>query len=175
MHAAAFVDEAAALDPTATVLRGAVVHAGARIGAHTVIGEGAVVYGRTRIDERVTVGPLAVIGRPGFGWAAGPDGAIIRVPQLGGVIIEADVEVGALATIDAGTLSPTILRRGVKLDAHVHVGAQRRDRRAHDRRGSGGFRGFGAHRRGRLGRAAKPASRITRPSAQARASPRRAA
>ncbi|HKQ67749.1 MAG TPA: hypothetical protein VJT73_00345, partial [Polyangiaceae bacterium] len=63
-----------------------------------------------------------VVGRPGFGWAAGPNGEMRRMPQLGGVIIEDDVEVGPLATVDAGTLGPTLLRRGVRLDAHVHVG-----------------------------------------------------
>jgi UDP-3-O-[3-hydroxymyristoyl] glucosamine N-acyltransferase len=62
------------------------------------------------------------VGRPGFGWAAGPGGALARIPQLGGVLIEDDVEVGPLATVDAGTLAPTILRRGTRLDAHVHVG-----------------------------------------------------
>jgi UDP-3-O-[3-hydroxymyristoyl] glucosamine N-acyltransferase len=44
------------------------------------------------------------------------------VPQLGGVVIEDDVYIGALCTVDAGTLGPTIIRRGAKLDAHVHVG-----------------------------------------------------
>src|SRR6185436_209683 len=46
---------------------------------------------------------------------------VVRIPQLGGVVVEDDVEVGALSTIDAGTLGPTVIRRGAKLDAHVHV------------------------------------------------------
>jgi UDP-3-O-[3-hydroxymyristoyl] glucosamine N-acyltransferase len=122
VHPEAHVDPEASVAPTALVHRGAVVRAGACVGPHSVIGEGAVVYGGVRMGARVTIGPLAVLGRPGFGWATGPGGDVLRVPQRGGVVIEDDVEVGALATIDAGTLGPTILRRGVKLDAHVHVG-----------------------------------------------------
>jgi UDP-3-O-[3-hydroxymyristoyl] glucosamine N-acyltransferase len=75
-----------------------------------------------RIGARVVVGAGAVIGRPGFGWATGPRGEVTRIPQLGGVWIEDDVEIGPLVTIDAGTLAPTVVGRGAKLDAHVHVG-----------------------------------------------------
>jgi UDP-3-O-[3-hydroxymyristoyl] glucosamine N-acyltransferase len=117
----AWVHPAAFVDGTAVIRPGAVVLAGARIGPMTVIGEGAVVYRRAYLGARVSVGPLAVVGRPGFGWAQGPSGAQVRVPQLGGVIVEDDVEIGPLCTVDAGTLSPTVLRRGVRLDAHVHV------------------------------------------------------
>jgi UDP-3-O-[3-hydroxymyristoyl] glucosamine N-acyltransferase len=101
---------------------GAVVLAGARIGAGSVIEPNAVVYGGVTLGARVVVGAGAVVGRPGFGWTPAPDGRLVRVPQLGGVVVEDDVEIGALCTIDAGTLGPTLLRRGTKLDAHVHVG-----------------------------------------------------
>jgi UDP-3-O-[3-hydroxymyristoyl] glucosamine N-acyltransferase len=93
-----------------------------------VIGEGcaiaptAVLGPRVVLGARVRIGPGAVVGHPGFGWAFGPNGAVRPVPQLGGVILEDDVAIGALSTIDAGTLSPTRVRRGAKLDAHVHVG-----------------------------------------------------
>jgi UDP-3-O-[3-hydroxymyristoyl] glucosamine N-acyltransferase len=63
-----------------------------------------------------------VVGHAGFGWAFGAGGAVRAVPQLAGVVIEDDVVVGPLCTIDAGTLTPTRVRRGAKLDAHVHVG-----------------------------------------------------
>lgn len=119
---AAAIEPGAVLHPTAVVGSGAVVLAGARVGEESVIGENAVVYGRVRIGARCVIGPLAVLGRQGFGFAMGPDGAVVRVPQLGGVIVEDDVEIGALATVDAGTLGPTVVRRGAKLDAHVHVG-----------------------------------------------------
>jgi UDP-3-O-[3-hydroxymyristoyl] glucosamine N-acyltransferase len=92
------------------------------VGPGCSIAPSAVLGPRVVLGKRVTVGPGAVIGYPGFGWAAGPGGAVRRVPQLGGVMVEDDVAIGPLCTIDAGTLSPTVLRRGVKLDAHVHVG-----------------------------------------------------
>lgn len=92
-----------------------------------VIGEGSRIAPNVTLGPRVVIGARvvieagAVIGRPGFGWAT--RGSEVRaVPQLGGVVIEDDVYVGPLCTIDAGTLSPTRLRRGVKLDAQCHVG-----------------------------------------------------
>ena len=101
---------------------GAVIFEGARIGSGTVLGPGAVVYGGVTLGARVVVGANAVIGRPGFGWTNSPDGEVVRVPQLGGVLIEDDVEIGPLSTVDAGTLGPTRIGRGTKLDAQVHVG-----------------------------------------------------
>jgi len=62
------------------------------------------------------------VGHPGFGWADAPDGTVRAVPQLGGVLLEDDVYIGPMCSVDAGTLSPTRIRRGAKLDAHVHVG-----------------------------------------------------
>jgi UDP-3-O-[3-hydroxymyristoyl] glucosamine N-acyltransferase len=108
--------------PSARIGAGAVVLSGARIGPDTQIGPNAVVYGGVTIGARVVIGPLAVIGRPGFGFTQGPGGETVRVPQLGGVVIEDDVEIGALASVDAGTLGPTRVHEGSKLDAHVHVG-----------------------------------------------------
>jgi UDP-3-O-[3-hydroxymyristoyl] glucosamine N-acyltransferase len=121
VHRAAFVEPGASVHPSASVRPGAILLDGARVGAGSVIGEGAVIYGRVVIGARVVVGALAVIGRPGFGFTGAPDGTLVRVPQLGGVVIEDDVEVGPHSTVDAGTLSPTIVRRFAKLDAHVHV------------------------------------------------------
>lgn len=116
------VAEGAQVAPDAEIRAGAVVLGGARIGSRSVVGEGAVIYGRVRIGSRVIVGPLSVVGRPGFGFAAGPGGELVRIPQLGGVVVEDDTEIGALCTVDAGTFGPTRLGRGVKLDAHVHIG-----------------------------------------------------
>lgn len=98
------------------------VASGARVGRGSVIGQSAVVLGGVSLGERVVVGASAVLGRPGFGWVTGPEGQLRRVPQLGGVVVEDDVEIGALCTVDAGTLGPTRIGRGTKLDAQVHVG-----------------------------------------------------
>jgi UDP-3-O-[3-hydroxymyristoyl] glucosamine N-acyltransferase len=107
---------AAALDECEEPLEPAMFGEGAKIGLGVVFGA-RVVLGRN-----VEVGPGAVIGGPGFGWATGPDGRTRRIPQLGGVVIEDEVAIGPLCTIDAGTLAPTRIRRGAKLDAQVHVG-----------------------------------------------------
>jgi UDP-3-O-[3-hydroxymyristoyl] glucosamine N-acyltransferase len=118
----------AVVEPGASVGRrvdigaGAVVLDGCAVGDDCVVGPNAVLYGGVRLGARVSVGAGAVVGRPGFGWVTGGDGVVRRMPQLGGVVVEDDVEIGALATVDAGTLSPTRLGRGCKLDAHVHVG-----------------------------------------------------
>jgi UDP-3-O-[3-hydroxymyristoyl] glucosamine N-acyltransferase len=88
---------------------------GSTFGPNVVLAPGVVIGARVRIEAN------AVIGRPGFGWAQ-RDGETRAVPQLGGVVIEDDVHIGPLCTVDAGTLAPTRIRRGVKLDAHVHVG-----------------------------------------------------
>lgn len=110
-----------AIDPTTVVGAGAIVHAGAHIGPDCLVGEHAVIYGGVELGRRVIVGAGAVVGRSGFGWARDPKGALFRIPHVGGVVIEDDVEIGALCTVDAGTLSPTRVARGAKLDAHVHI------------------------------------------------------
>ncbi|MDB4994966.1 MAG: UDP-3-O-[3-hydroxymyristoyl] glucosamine N-acyltransferase [Myxococcaceae bacterium] len=94
----------------------------AAIGLGSIVGAHAVLGPRVVIGRNVVIGPSCVIGEPGFGWATGPNGRVRHVPQLGGVVIEDDVHLGALCTVDAGTHGPTIIRRGAKLDAHVHVG-----------------------------------------------------
>jgi UDP-3-O-[3-hydroxymyristoyl] glucosamine N-acyltransferase len=90
---------------------------GSTFGANVVLGPRVIIGARVRIEAN------AVIGRPGFGWASRGRGSEVRaIPQLGGVIIDDDVVIGPLCSIDAGTLSPTRIRRGAKLDAQVHVG-----------------------------------------------------
>jgi UDP-3-O-[3-hydroxymyristoyl] glucosamine N-acyltransferase len=93
----------------------------AQVLENTIVGEGTVLFPRVVVGRRVRIGPGCAIGAPGFGWAIRGD-QVKHVPQKGGVIIEDDVWIGALTTIDAGTLGPTIVRRGAKIDAQVHVG-----------------------------------------------------
>lgn len=104
------------LAPSAVVLPGASIGPGCRVEHH------ALVHAGVRLGARVIVGAGAVLGRPGFGFAHGARGEVRRIPQLGGVVIGDDVEIGALCTIDAGTLGPTSVGAGSKLDAQVHIG-----------------------------------------------------
>ncbi len=92
------------------------------LGEGCTVGKNAVLSPRVRIGNRVVIGPGAVIGDSGFGFARGEGDALRPIPHLGGVVIEDDVHIGANCTIASGTLSPTIIRRGAKLDAQVHVG-----------------------------------------------------
>lgn len=85
------------------------------------IGENVVLHPRVVIGKNVVIGANSVIGNPGFGWAVTAKGAR-HVPQVGGVVIESDVWIGAGCTIDAGTLSPTRIGARTKIDAQVHVG-----------------------------------------------------
>lgn len=93
-----------------------------RIGSESSVDATAVLAPRVVVGKRVTIGAYSVIGQPGFGFVPAPSGDLRRLPHLGGVIIEDDVSIGSHVTIDAGTLHPTIIRRGVKIDSHVHVG-----------------------------------------------------
>jgi UDP-3-O-[3-hydroxymyristoyl] glucosamine N-acyltransferase len=94
----------------------------AKLGHAVTLGEHVAFGERVVVGDRVHIGSSSVIGGRGFGWATGPNGGMKQLPHLGGVIIEDDVYIGSLCTIDAGVLGPTILRRGVKIDAQVHVG-----------------------------------------------------
>jgi len=114
--------ERAVIAPDAVVADSSVVLPGAVVGSGCRLAEHSVVYGGVRLGARVVVGAGAVIGRAGFGFAHAPAAAARRIPQLGGVVIEDDVEIGALCTVDAGTLGPTVVGQGSKLDAHVHLG-----------------------------------------------------
>lgn len=92
------------------------------VGEDCKLGRGVVLMPRVRLGARVTIGAGAVIGDAGFGFVSGPGGAVRAIPHLGGVVVEDDVHIGALCTIAAGTLTPTLIGRGAKLDAQVHVG-----------------------------------------------------
>lgn len=122
-RASAYVSPGALVDSSAALGPGAVIMAGAVVGPEARVEANAVVYGGVVIGERAVVGAGAVVGRPGFGWVRSPeDGELVRMPHAGGVVVEDDAEIGPLSTVDAGTLVPTRIGRGAKLDAHVHVG-----------------------------------------------------
>lgn len=99
---------------------GVVIYEGTTIGDDCVIHANAVVRERCRIGNRCIIQPGAVIGSDGFGYA--PDGrAYYRIPQIGIVVLEDDVEVGANCCIDRAALDVTLIRRGTKLDNLVQI------------------------------------------------------
>ena len=128
----AVVDAAAGVGPFAVIGRGARIGPGTMIGAHAVIGPGVEIGADCRIGthasvshaligERVTLYPGVRIGQEGFGFALA-DAGFVSVPQLGRVLIEDDVEVGANATIDRGSVHDTVIGAGSRLDNLVQIG-----------------------------------------------------
>jgi UDP-3-O-[3-hydroxymyristoyl] glucosamine N-acyltransferase len=97
------------------------------VGAGVEIGEGCIIYPHVtlrdgvRLGRRVIVHPGAVLGADGFGYAF-HDGAHRKIPQVGGVRVEDDVEIGANTTIDRATFGDTVVGRGTKIDNLVQLG-----------------------------------------------------
>ncbi|HEX6972729.1 MAG TPA: UDP-3-O-(3-hydroxymyristoyl)glucosamine N-acyltransferase [Limnochordia bacterium] len=113
--------------PRARIGARCVLYPGVYVGEEAEIGEGTRVFANAVIRERVRIGrdclihPGAVIGSDGFGFV--DDGARqVKVPQIGTVIIEDEVEIGANATVDRATVGATIVRRGTKIDNLVQIG-----------------------------------------------------
>ena len=139
VHASAVVHRDAHVDPAASVGPGCVIAAGARIaagavlGPHCIIGPGCSVGAQSRLVARVTlvtrvalgqrvlIHPGAVLGADGFGIARDTD-RWVKVPQLGGVRVGDDCEIGANTTIDRGALGDTVLEEDVRLDNQIQVG-----------------------------------------------------
>lgn len=134
----AHVDPTARLEDGVTVEPGAVVGAGAEIGRGTVVSANAVIgrgvrFGRdgyvgpgatithALVGNRVIIHAGARIGQDGFGFAMGPGGHL-KVPQVGRVVIQDDVEIGANTTIDRGSNRDTVVGEGTKIDNAVQIG-----------------------------------------------------
>ena len=139
IHASAVVDPTATVDPAAsigpfasigarsTIAAGAVVGAGCAIGEDCIVGEECdigprvTLVRRIRLGKRVLVHPGAVLGADGFGLAM-EGGRWLKIPQLGGVVVGDDCEIGANTTIDRGALDDTVLEEDVRLDNQIQIG-----------------------------------------------------
>lgn len=139
VHRLALLGEGVTIDGDASIGPFVAVGDGARIGARTIlhphvtvgrhaeIGEDCVIHAgvsireRVRIGNRVVVQDGAVIGSDGFGFARRPDGSHHKIPQIGGVVIEDDVEIGANTTIDRPAVGETRIMAGAKLDNLVQI------------------------------------------------------
>jgi UDP-3-O-[3-hydroxymyristoyl] glucosamine N-acyltransferase len=91
------------------------------IGDHCILYPGVKIYHGCAIGNRCTIHANAVIGSDGFGFAPTADGAYKKIPQIGRVVLEDDVEIGANTVIDRATMDATIIRRGVKIDNLVQI------------------------------------------------------
>lgn len=139
IHPTAVIDQSAKIGEGcyigayAVIEEGAVVGNNAQIYPHVYvgdrchIGDGAILYSGVKIYEgcvlgnRVTIHSGAVVGADGFGFAPQPDGSYEKIPQIGNVVIEDDVEIGANTCIDRSTMGSTRIGRGVKLDNLIQL------------------------------------------------------
>jgi UDP-3-O-[3-hydroxymyristoyl] glucosamine N-acyltransferase len=141
VHPTAVIHSSAVLGPSVVVEERAVVAEGVQIGEKTRIGAGCAIgsgvrighhceiypnvtiYPGTTLGDRVIVHAGAVLGSDGFGYVRDrKTGHYEKFPQVGGLVIEEDVEIGANTTIDRGALDETRIRRGTKIDNLVHIG-----------------------------------------------------
>ncbi|MEQ1952404.1 UDP-3-O-(3-hydroxymyristoyl)glucosamine N-acyltransferase [Mesorhizobium sp. CN2-181] len=137
ISAGAHVDPSARLEPGVVVEAGAVVSANVEIGAGTIVAPNAVVGRNCKIGRNAYVGPNAVvqyallgdrvvihagakIGQDGFGFVFGKSGPE-RIPQIGRVVIQDNVEVGANSTVDRGALGDTVIGENTKIDNLVQI------------------------------------------------------
>ncbi len=135
IHSSAKIGAGVGIEAHAVIAEDADIGSGTRIGCGSAIGMGVkigagceiypnvAVYARTEIGDRVIVHAGAVLGSDGFGYVRDREnGHYEKFPQVGRLIIEDDVEIGANATIDRGALDETRIRRGTKIDNLVHIG-----------------------------------------------------
>jgi UDP-3-O-[3-hydroxymyristoyl] glucosamine N-acyltransferase len=92
-----------------------------RIGANSIIHAGAKLYADTVVGQRCVIKAGAVVGTDGFGFAPQADGSYKAIPQIGNVVLEDDVSIGANATVDCATMGSTLIRRGTKIDNLVQI------------------------------------------------------
>ncbi len=122
-----YVGEFAVIEAGASVGEGSKIYPQSYVGDRVKIGKNATIYAGVKIYEdcvigdNVTLHSGAVIGADGFGFAPQPDGTYSKIPQLGNVVIEDDVEIGANTCIDRATMGSTFVRRGVKLDNLIQI------------------------------------------------------
>ncbi|MEO0497569.1 MAG: UDP-3-O-(3-hydroxymyristoyl)glucosamine N-acyltransferase [Pseudomonadota bacterium] len=131
VHEGAHIEQGVVFEPGCVVAAGARIGSGTTIGANSFIGPNSVigrqcdigpnaVIQHSIIGDRVIIHPGACIGQDGFGFA--PGASHLKVPQLGRVIVQDQVDIGANTTIDRGTTSDTVIGEGTKIDNQVQIG-----------------------------------------------------
>jgi len=91
------------------------------IGNNCIFFAGVRIYSETEIGNNCVIHSGAIVGSDGFGFAPHDDGTYSKIPQIGNVILEDDVEIGSCTTIDRATMGSTIIRKGVKLDNQIQI------------------------------------------------------
>ncbi len=117
-----YIGENAVIGKNVKIYPGAYIGDNVRIDDETIINPGVKIYHDCIIGKRVTIHSGAVVGGDGFGFAPLADGSFKKIPQIGNVIVEDDVEIGANATIDRATMGSTLIKAGAKLDNLIQIG-----------------------------------------------------
>ncbi len=120
VHPFATIGDDVTIGAGSTIHAGAHIMAGCRIGENVTIFPGAVLYENTIVGDRTIIHAAAVLGAYGFGYEL-VEGRHQLTPQLGNVVVGADVEIGAGTTIDRGTYGPTVIGDGTKIDDQVMI------------------------------------------------------
>src|ERR1035441_4453267 len=121
--ARAILSEHVKVGDETTIGAGSVIGDNVVIGTHCRLDANVIIYPGTTLGDRVIVQAGAILGSEGFGYVRdSKSGRYEQSPQIGRLVIEDDVEIGANSTIDRGALDETRIRRGAKLDNLVHIG-----------------------------------------------------
>jgi len=121
-------DETSRIHPSAVIGRNVnigmntIVGPSVKIGDDSYIGNHVEIHANVEIGKNCVVKSQAVIGQPGFGFEPDENNNYLRVPHIGGVIIQNNVEIGSCSTISSGTVDPTTIDDYTKIDDHVHIG-----------------------------------------------------
>jgi UDP-3-O-[3-hydroxymyristoyl] glucosamine N-acyltransferase len=118
----AVIDDGVQIGSGSSIAANVVIGAGVSIGIDCDIGPNVTLYSGSELLNRVIIQAGTVIGSAGFGYVRDEHGRYQLFPQIGRVVLEDGVEIGANCTIDRGALDATVIRRGTKLDNMVHVG-----------------------------------------------------
>lgn len=115
------IDQGVVIDESTTIYAHVFIGSNSKIGKNSLIYPHVTIRERSIIGDRVIIQPGAVIGSCGFGFTTAADGSFQKLEQLGNVIIEDDVEIGANTTIDRARFRSTIIHRGSKIDNLVQI------------------------------------------------------
>ncbi len=121
IYPGAYIDDEVIIGDRCDIYPGVYIGPGCRLGDDVKIYPNAVLYGDLEVGDRVIIHANAVLGADGFGYRF-ENGRYHKIPQLGSVRIEDDVEIGACTTIDRGMIGPTVIGEGTKIDNQVMIG-----------------------------------------------------
>ena len=117
----AYIGENVQTGNNVKIFPNAVIGENVSIGNNVTLHAGVIIYSDCVLGNNITIHAGSIIGSDGFGFAPKADGSYQKIPQLGNVIIEDDVEIGSNTTIDRATIGSTIIKKGVKIDNLIQI------------------------------------------------------